>query len=139
LQTAHHSGSRDRQGLQKGTSVAKRTRGLGHQLGLPAAASIGCSGASSAPNVHPSQARFLRPGRLLECSHRIRCDTPDQEHTMISRLTTFAVVFAVLGTASLGFAAQVQSRIELEKALPTASIVQVIELPRVEVIGHRSR
>jgi hypothetical protein len=58
---------------------------------------------------------------------------------MISRLTTFAVVFAVLGTASLGFAAQVQSRIELEKALPAAGTVQVIELPRVEVIGHRSR
>jgi hypothetical protein len=58
---------------------------------------------------------------------------------MISRLTTFAVVFAVLGTASLAFAAQVQSRIELEKISLDARAVQVIDLPRVEVIGHRLR
>jgi hypothetical protein len=58
---------------------------------------------------------------------------------MISRLTTFAVVFAVLGTASLTFAAQVQSRIELERISLDARTVQVIELSRVEVIGHRSR
>jgi hypothetical protein len=58
---------------------------------------------------------------------------------MISRLTTFAVVFAVLGTASLAFAAQVQSRIELEKMSLDACAAQVIELPRVEVTGHRSR
>jgi hypothetical protein len=58
---------------------------------------------------------------------------------MISRLTTFAVVFAVLGTASLAFAARVQSRIELERISLDARPVQVIELPRVEVIGHRSR
>jgi hypothetical protein len=62
-----------------------------------------------------------------------------QEPIMISRLTAFAVVFAVLGAASLSFAAQVQSQRQLEEASLDASPAQVIELPRVEVIGHRSR
>jgi hypothetical protein len=57
---------------------------------------------------------------------------------MISRLTIAAVVFAVLGTASLGFAVQAQSH-ELKGVFVDNGTPQVIQLPRVEVIGHRSR
>jgi hypothetical protein len=59
---------------------------------------------------------------------------------MISRLTVSALVFAILGAATLTFAAEAQqhravaSRHDMVQA-PTNEIVQ---LPRVEVIGHRS-
>jgi hypothetical protein len=99
---------------------------------------VGRRSASSVPNVPSSHGGFAAERGLLDCSRRIdRCAS--QKAAMISRLTTFAVVFAVLGTASLTFAAQVQSRIELERISLDARAVHVIELPRVEVIGHRSR
>jgi hypothetical protein len=61
---------------------------------------------------------------------------PAKEFTMISRLTIAALVFAVLGTASLGVAVQAQSH-ELKETSVDAGTLQVIQLPRVEVIGHR--
>jgi hypothetical protein len=57
---------------------------------------------------------------------------------MISRLTVSAVVFAAFGTASLGFAAQLQPLRQLDKARDAAP-TQVIVLPQVQVIGHRAR
>lgn len=58
---------------------------------------------------------------------------------MISRLTVSAVVFAVLGTASLGFAAQLQPQHAMRSATLASAPTQVVVLPPVEVIGHRSR
>ncbi len=58
---------------------------------------------------------------------------------MISRLTAFAVAFAVLGTASLGFAAQTQQPHALRSSAVERAPMQVVVLPPVEVIGHRSR
>jgi hypothetical protein len=99
---------------------------------------IGRRGASSGGNAHPSQAGFLRLRGLLECVRRIRCARQPRSFMMISRLTIAALVFAVLGTASLGFAVQAQSH-ELKGASIDVGTLPVIQLPRVEVIGHRSR
>jgi hypothetical protein len=57
---------------------------------------------------------------------------------MISRLTLSAVVFAVLGTASLGFAAPSQLPRAMSRTAVAAEPLQVIQLPRVEIIGHRA-
>ncbi len=59
---------------------------------------------------------------------------------MISRLTISALAFAVLGAATLTFAAEVQQqqvRAARHDVAQTAS-AGVIHLPAVEVIGHRS-
>jgi hypothetical protein len=58
---------------------------------------------------------------------------------MISRLTVSAVVFAVLGTASLGFAAQSLPQHAMRTAAVQSTPMQIVVLPPVEVIGHRSR
>ena len=58
---------------------------------------------------------------------------------MISRLTAFAVVFAVLGTASLGLAAQALPQHAMRSIAVESAPMQVVVLPRVEVTGHRSR
>ena len=52
---------------------------------------------------------------------------------MTSRLTAFAALFAVLATATLTFAANATNR----GAAPAAKTVRVIQLERVEIIGHR--
>ena len=55
---------------------------------------------------------------------------------MISRLTAFAALFAVLATAGLTVAAEARQHAataQLAVAAPTA----VVTLPRVEVIGKR--
>ncbi len=54
---------------------------------------------------------------------------------MISRLTLSAVIFAVIGTASLGFAASAhQASIESQAA---AKQVRVVQLERVVVTAKR--
>jgi hypothetical protein len=55
---------------------------------------------------------------------------------MISRLTAFAALFAVLATAGLTVAAEARQHASGQPAVaaPTA----VVTLPRVEVIGKRS-
>jgi len=58
---------------------------------------------------------------------------------MISRLTVSAVVFAVLGTASLGFAAQSQPQHAMRMATVQSTPTRIVILPPVLVIGHRSR
>jgi hypothetical protein len=58
---------------------------------------------------------------------------------MISRLTISALVFAVLGTASLGFAAQLQPQHAVNKFAAESAPMRIVTLPPVEVIGHRSR
>jgi len=55
---------------------------------------------------------------------------------MISRLTTFATAFAILGTASLGYAASAhQAAIEA----PAASVkpVRIVQLERVVITAKR--
>jgi hypothetical protein len=59
---------------------------------------------------------------------------------MISRLTAAAALFAILGAATLTFAAETQQRhgptgLEAGATAPT----EIIQLPRVEVTGHRAR
>ena len=54
-----------------------------------------------------------------------------------SRITLHALVFAVLSTASLAFATQVQ-RHDLASAAP-AEPMQVFVLPTVQITGHRMR
>jgi hypothetical protein len=66
-------------------------------------------------------------------------NTAPKEPDMISRLTVSAVVFAVLGTASLGFAAQSQPQHAIRKSAVQSPSMQIVVLPPVEVIGHRSR
>ena len=58
---------------------------------------------------------------------------------MISRLTVSAVVFAVLGTASLCFAAQLQPQHAVKRVVAESVPMRIVVLPPVEVIGHRSR
>lgn len=60
---------------------------------------------------------------------------------MISRLTFAAAVFAVLATATLTFAADAhhQQRADASRSNAVAAVAtDVVMLPRVEVIGHRS-
>ena len=52
---------------------------------------------------------------------------------MTSRLTAFAALFAVLATATLTFAATATN----PGVTPAAKPVRVIQLERVEIIGHR--
>jgi hypothetical protein len=64
-----------------------------------------------------------------------------QEPTMISRLTASAALFAILGAATLTFAAEAQQR---HAAMPQARVAaaahaEVIVLPTVEIIGRRQR
>jgi hypothetical protein len=54
---------------------------------------------------------------------------------MISRLTTFAALFAVLATASLSFAASVQHPAAASAA--ASKQVRVVQLERVVVVGKR--
>ena len=56
---------------------------------------------------------------------------------MISRLTTLAAAFAVLTTAALAFAASTPQRHHAERA-SVAQAMPLIQLERVEVIGHRT-
>lgn len=61
---------------------------------------------------------------------------------MISRLTFAAAVFAVLATATLTFAADShqQQRADASRSAPVVAVTtDIVVLPRVEVIGHRSR
>ena len=59
---------------------------------------------------------------------------------MISRLSAFAAVFAVLTTATLALAATSQQR---DEAAPAAAVqringLPVVQLERVVIIGHRT-
>jgi metal-dependent amidase/aminoacylase/carboxypeptidase family protein len=57
---------------------------------------------------------------------------------MISRLTLSAVLFAVLATATLSFAAESQHAQRPEMARSAAVAADpVVVMPRVEVIGRR--
>jgi hypothetical protein len=56
---------------------------------------------------------------------------------MISRLTTFAALFAVLATASLSFAASAQHPSANAAAAAAAKPVHVVQLERVVVVGKR--
>ena len=59
---------------------------------------------------------------------------------MISRLTISALVFAILGAATLTFAAEAQQHraVASRHDVAHATSTEIIQLPRVEVIGHRS-
>jgi hypothetical protein len=59
---------------------------------------------------------------------------------MISRLTISALVFAILGAATLTFAAEAQQQrhVASRHDVAPATTNEVVQLPRVEVIGHRS-
>jgi hypothetical protein len=57
------------------------------------------------------------------------------ERIMISRLTTFAAIFAVLTTASIGFAASAQQQSFSNAA--AARQLPVVQLETVVVTGHR--
>ena len=59
---------------------------------------------------------------------------------MISRLTISALVFAILGAATLTFAAEVQQQraIASRHRVVQTPMNEIVQLPRVEVIGHRS-
>jgi hypothetical protein len=64
-----------------------------------------------------------------------------KEPAMISRLTASAALFAILAAATLTFAAEVQQRhvATPQRTVTAAAPSEIIQLPRVEVIGHRSR
>jgi hypothetical protein len=55
---------------------------------------------------------------------------------MISRLTTFAAVFAIVTTASLAYAANVQQ--ERRAAAAACETMPIVQLERVVVTGHRT-
>ena len=57
---------------------------------------------------------------------------------MISRLTASAVLFAILATATVSFAAESQQH-RAAAAREAAATMPVIELPAVMIIGHRAR
>lgn len=57
---------------------------------------------------------------------------------MISRLTASAALFAILGAATLTFAAEAQQRhAATPRAHVAAAHAEVIVLPTVEIIGRR--
>jgi len=57
---------------------------------------------------------------------------------MISRLTAHAVIFAILGTASLAFAASLQQDMSGTSAATTsAKPVRIIQLERVVITAKR--
>jgi len=55
---------------------------------------------------------------------------------MISRLTAHAVIFAILGTASLAFAASLQQEASTNAAA-SAKPVRVVQLERVVITAKR--
>jgi hypothetical protein len=55
---------------------------------------------------------------------------------MISRLTTFAAIFAVLATASIAFAASAQH--ENLGSASAAKPLPVVQLETIVVTGHRA-
>lgn len=56
---------------------------------------------------------------------------------MISRLTALAVCFAALSAATIAFAANTVTHRETHTAASAG--LRVVQLPLVEVIGHRPR
>lgn len=56
---------------------------------------------------------------------------------MISRLTASATCFAVLSAATITFAANTTTQRDATVQAASASVA-VVQLPRVEVIGHRA-
>ncbi|MGH8796870.1 MAG: hypothetical protein ACREXI_07430 [Caldimonas sp.] len=57
---------------------------------------------------------------------------------MISRLTALAACFAVLSAATIAFATDSVARRDMRSAAAAAAPHHV-QLPQVQVIGHRSR
>lgn len=55
-----------------------------------------------------------------------------------SRTTLYTLIFAVLSTTTLAFATQAPQPMQT-RAVASAEPMPVIELPRVEIIGHRVR
>jgi hypothetical protein len=58
---------------------------------------------------------------------------------MISRLTAAAALFAILGAATLTFAAETQHRRAADLEVAATAPTEIVMLPRVEVVGHRVR
>ena len=56
---------------------------------------------------------------------------------MISRLTTFAAIFAVLATASIAFAASAQHE-NLGNNTAAAKALPVVQFETIVVTGHRA-
>jgi hypothetical protein len=80
-------------------------------------------------------ARALARGEAAPRVRSIATSQPPQEPAMISRLTLSALAFAVIGTASLAFAATAH---QAALAAPAAAKqVRVVQLERVVVIGKR--
>jgi hypothetical protein len=57
---------------------------------------------------------------------------------MISRLTASAALFAILGAATLTFAAEAQQHRVAAARQDIAAPAEIIMLPRVEITGHRA-
>lgn len=59
---------------------------------------------------------------------------------MISRLSTAAALFAVLATTTLAFAVEAPAkRPAAARTVVDATAAPIVVMPRVEVIGRRSR
>ncbi len=58
---------------------------------------------------------------------------------MISRLTASAALFAILATATLTFAAEAQQHhfATARRDLAATAPMQIIQLPTVNIVGHR--
>ena len=56
---------------------------------------------------------------------------------MISRLTTLATAFAILGTASLGYAASTR-QVAIEAPVAVAKQVRIVQLEPVVITAKRS-
>ena len=54
---------------------------------------------------------------------------------MISRLTACAACFAVVSAATITFAASAPAR---DESVTATTAVPVVQLPRVEITGHRA-
>ncbi len=58
---------------------------------------------------------------------------------MISRLTASAALFAILATATLTFAAESQQHFAAARRdIGLAAPMQIIQLPTVNIVGHRA-
>lgn len=57
---------------------------------------------------------------------------------MISRLSAFAALFAVVTTASLAYAANVAQHQQQQRLLTASAPADVIAFPTVQVVGKRT-
>jgi hypothetical protein len=91
--------------------------------------------------LRPVATRFVRAKALptvRSVATDIAARDEPREPLMISRLTAYAAVFAVLSAATITFASNATLQTVGPAPVATAASLPVVQLERVEVIGRRA-